>query len=409
MPYIPLCDIYYKTELDWEYEYQQRYNNIFTKKLGLHIKEYNRTKEYEAFYCHNEDVMNLQNNIMFNFLKLQKLLNKIPGAGIQQFMKSCLIEEIQSSNEIEGVRSTRKEIQEAISAQITSNKSVRLWGIINKYLKIMNDEEIDLITPSDIRYLYNDFILDEILKDKPENEPDGILFRKNSVDVVTETDKIIHRGLYPENKIISFMEQSLQILHDINIPIFIRISVFHYLFGYIHPFYDGNGRMSRFITSYFLSKTLHPTVALRLSVLIKKHKKEYYKLFEKTNSQNNAGDLTTFIIWSLKLINLSVTNTTDILYEKRKKFIELKTKLESIDFEFLSSDKTSKRIYNILLQAAIFSDIGATTQEIVDTLNISKRTVDSKIKDIPEQILYIDKTSRPYHYKLKTFFLENYK
>lgn len=403
MAYIPLYEIYYKQNNEWFPEYQKRFNNLFAKHLDISIKEFNREKEFQLFYCHTEYIVTLQNKIMFDFLRLQKLFNLLPGAGIDQFLKSCIIEEIQSTNEIEGVRSTRQEIREAIFAQGKYNPDVRLWGIVNKYNKIINDENIKLKTCEDIRNLYDDFILDEIKRNNTSDIPDGNIFRKNSVDIVSGTQKTIHRGVYPESKIIDYMTKALQFLQDDSVSIFIRIAVFHYLFGYIHPFYDGNGRMSRFITSYFLSKNLHPTIALRLSVLIKQHKNDYYKLFENTNAQINCGDLTPFIIWSLEFIASAITSTCKLLFEKYELFSSLNQKLDEM---LKNEDKTTKRVYNVLLQAAVFSDMGATSQEIVQTLKLSKRTIDARIKEIPNEILLADKTSRPYHYKLRLSFFE---
>lgn len=403
MAYIPLYEIYYKQNNEWFQEYQKRFNNLFAKHLDINIKEFNREKEFQLFYCHTEYIVTLQNKIMFDFLRLQKLFNLLPGAGIDQFLKSCMIEEIQSTNEIEGVRSTRQEIREAIFAQGKYNPDVRLWGIVNKYNKIINDENIKLKTCEDIRNLYDDFILNEIKRNNTSDIPDGNIFRKNSVDIVSGTQKTIHRGVYPESKIIEYMTKALQFLHDDSVSIFIRIAVFHYLFGYIHPFYDGNGRMSRFITSYFLSKNLHPTIALRLSVLIKQHKNDYYKLFENTNAQINCGDLTPFIIWSLEFIASAITSTYKLLFEKYELFSSLNQKLDEM---LKNEDNTTKRVYNILLQAAVFSDMGATSHEIVQTLKLSKRTIDARIKEIPNEILLADKTSRPYHYKLRLSFFE---
>lgn len=403
MTYIPLYEIYYKQNNEWFPEYQKRFNNLFAKHLDISIKEFNREKEFQLFYCHTEYIVTLQNKIMFYFLRLQKLFTLLPGAGIDQFLKSCMIEEIQSTNEIEGVRSTRQEIREAIFAQGKYNPDVRLWGIVNKYNKIINDENIKLKTCEDIRNLYDDFILDEIKRNNTSDIPDGNIFRKNSVDIVSGTQKTIHRGVYPESKIIDYMTKALQFLQDDSVSIFIRIAVFHYLFGYIHPFYDGNGRMSRFITSYFLSKNLHPTIALRLSVLIKQHKNDYYKLFENTNAQINCGDLTPFIIWSLEFIASAITSTYKLLFEKYELFSSLNQKLDEM---LKNEDKTTKRVYNVLLQAAVFSDMGATSHEIVQTLKLSKRTIDARIKEIPNEILLADKTSRPYHYKLRLSFFE---
>lgn len=81
-----------------------------------------------------------------------------------------------------------------------------------------------------------------------------------------------------------------------------RVSLFHYLLGYIHPFYDGNGRLSRFLTSNYLCDD-NPFLALSLSQHIYAHKEAYYKAFTITNDPRNRGDLTYFVLSFLKLLS----------------------------------------------------------------------------------------------------------
>ena len=400
MEYVTLRKIYYENQKDtliWENEYKQRFDNPFSEHLGIFIKEIDRRHEYEAFFCYTKEVINLQEKIMTDFLKLKELIDILPGACIDQFLRSCLIDEIKSSNDIENVKSTRREIKEAVLQQEKQNRKIRLWGIVNKYIKIIHNENIPLKTCEDIRALYNDFILDEIIREDKDDKPDGILFRKGTVNVGADFQKPVHKGVYPESKIIVYLNKSLKLLQNKNISKLIRVAVFHYLFGYIHPFYDGNGRMSRFITSYYLSKYLNAAVALRLSLLIKKQRTQYYKMFEITTSEYNKGDLTPFIIWSLEFISLAVKDTEKILMCKYNKYVSFKEKLAKIESE---NDTTLNNIYNILLQAAIFSDIGATIKEIAVTINKSERTVGTKLRNISNDILLIDDSSRPYHYKL---------
>ena len=56
---------------------------------------------------------------------------------------------------------------------------------------------------------------------------------------------------------IETMDAALKTLHSQDFPLLVRLGLFHYFFSYIHPFYDGNGRTDRFITSYFLKKNFH--------------------------------------------------------------------------------------------------------------------------------------------------------
>lgn len=76
------------------------------------------------------------------------------------------------------------------------------------------------------------------------------------------------------------MSIALNILNDKEIPFLIRVIIFHYFFGYLHPFYDGNGRTARFIFSYYLAKEFDEIIALRLSIIIKRYKKNTMKSFK---------------------------------------------------------------------------------------------------------------------------------
>lgn len=122
-----------------------------------------------------------------------------------------------------------------------------------------------------MRALYDKLVLDEVRADDPSHVPDGQFFRKGPVSVMNASHKPIHQGVEPESKIIELMNQGLIILADGAIPALVRVSVFHFLFAYIHPFYDGNGRTNRFISSYVLSRSFSPIVGYRLSYSVKEH------------------------------------------------------------------------------------------------------------------------------------------
>lgn len=194
--------------------------------------------------------------------------NTLPQLAISQFTSKCLIDEILLTNNIEGVHSTRKEIGEILQDLSTRDKRNRFVGLVAKYAALEDNQSMSFKTCQDIRKVYDDIFYEEIKATDPENLPDGEMFRKSGVEVQSATQKVIHKGLSPESKIIDTMNQSLAVLNNDDIDIFIRIAVFHYLFGYIHPFYDGNGRTSRFISSYLLSRQLNPLIGYRLSYIV---------------------------------------------------------------------------------------------------------------------------------------------
>lgn len=172
----------------------------------------------------------------------------------------------------------------------------RFNGFVKHYKNLQEGKAMKITNVYALRRLYDDLIVPD-----PHDLPDGKLFRKEAVTIYNGSNGI-HQGSYPESQIIKDLSHALTILNDESLPILMRVSLFHYLLGYIHPFYDGNGRLSRFLTSNYLCDD-HPSLALSLSQHIYAHKKAYYKAFTITNDPRNRGDLTYFVLSFLKLLS----------------------------------------------------------------------------------------------------------
>ena len=405
MQYESLYKLYYKDTAVWEKTYQQRFSSPAACLLPFSVTQYNHKHGYQAFFCYNRELALLQEKISFDVGNCIRIIQEVPGAAISQFLHTCLIDEIKSTNDIEGVRSTRKEIIAAFSASESEKRALRLGSIVNKYVKIIEKQEIHLRTCQDIRDLFDDFLTDEIRRDDPKNLPDGTLFRKDPVDIVSGTQKVLHRGAYPEAEIIKQLDQALAILHDEGIPYLIRIALFHYLFGYIHPFYDGNGRMARFLTSYLLAQKFHPIIALQVSILIKKYRKKYYDLFSHTDAEINRGELTPFVVGTLQLIDQALCVTCDALENKKAQYDTI-LRIGKENQRLPLRNKTTLALCTLLLQATVFSDIGVSVKEIQEVLQVTENTVYTHLKKIPEEFLYIDKRMKPYRYCIKLESLE---
>jgi len=395
----PLKTIFHIDETEYENVYLQRIESPYTLIFDIESRADSRKKKYPMFTCITKEMMLLSDHIHELAIRLERVIRPIPPIAIKQFFMSCLKEEIQATNDIEGVHSTRKEIDLAIEQQQSpKNKfNVRLWGIVNKYQKLSAKEDIPFNSCQDLRNFYDDFVLDEVIKDDSKNKPDGILFRVGQVSV-SDGIKDMHTGLYPESVIIETMEKALAILNDEEIPRLIRISIYHYLFGYIHPFYDGNGRTSRFVTSYFLTKSISALLGVRLSITIKKEKRAYYKLFEETNSLLNRGELTDFILGFMQIIEKALSETISILENKYQKYARYSKCLKKGHIR-----KQDLPIYNVLLQAALFSDeMGATVKAIAVTLRRHENTIQRNLQRLQEDTNHIiaHKAHKAYRYEL---------
>ena len=281
MNYLSLYKASFKNNINYKELYNERFNMPNTIHFPIMIND------NPSFLYLNEEVLSLIEDI-------QTLSDKVTRAN-------PLIEGIIATNAIEGIVVNKEEVIDLLNTN-QPKEYKRLYGLVNKYRDILlKDKEFVPITDSlKLREVYNDILIQDIEKSDQHNIPDGLIFRRDIVNIVSST-KTIHKGIYPESKIIEAVDSALKILNDNKLPCILRVAIFHYFLGYIHPFYDGNGRISRYISSYYLSQTLDPIVALRLSIACKNRQKDYYEAFKITNDTRNLGDITYFAIMFLDI------------------------------------------------------------------------------------------------------------
>lgn len=400
MEYESLKKLHYK-QPDIENDvYCNRYNSDLTRHFDFDIKQYNHKTSYPAFLCYTEYMLLLEEKIGKKYEEFLYILNAVPPVVLHQFSLLCIVDEVKSTNDIEGVKSTRKEISMIIDE--VSPTTGRMGSVVQKYRNLLSKDNIVFSTCQDVRNFYDSFAHEEVVKDNPQNRLDGKIFRKDSVDITSVTGKTIHRGINPESNIVDAMTKTLNILNDKNLPTLIRVAVFHYLFAYIHPFYDGNGRTDRFITAYFLAEYFHPLIAMRLSVTIKRYRKRYYALFEDTDSELNRGDLTPFVEGFLKLLLASFEDTIKLLGRKQEQLKRYEKKLTTL----YSGDELTENIYYILLQAALFYGQGVTIQNLMSITKRSRATVQKRIDAIPGFHIVKGRLKNTYYYKLNLLVLK---
>ena len=151
MKYKLLSSLYYSDRDLYEQTYLNRYNSESTYRFNFNIGKNN------AFL--------VINNVIFKKIELIRDLDKdlliimksVPAIALNQYAKKCLIDEITMTNEIEGVRSTRKEINDILNDKDNKNKHKRLFGVVKKYEMLLKDDDIKLVTCNDIRNLYDEF------------------------------------------------------------------------------------------------------------------------------------------------------------------------------------------------------------------------------------------------------------
>lgn len=406
MKFIPLTKYFYQhTQEEYEIEYIRRLEAPFTVTVhfNIPIHQYNNRKSaYPAFLCYTGEILRLVEKFYKTYEQFLYTVNTVPPVVLYQFTRLSIVEEVKSTNDIEGVHSTKKEIREIIEKKGTHYH--RLQSVVHQYLELLGEEEIKFDTCQDIRNFYDDFTHQEITRENPQNRLDGSLFRKEPVQIQAATGKTIHQGLYPESRIIEALDQALSILHSEEYPLLIRLALFHYFFVYIHPFYDGNGRTDRFITSYFLSRKFHRLLAVRLSIYIKRNQSRYYHMLEEADSEKNRGDMTPFVMGFLEILIGSTEDTIGVLSRKNEQMRKYESRIDA----FQLKDKLLKEIYITLLQAALFYGEGISMADLMKVTGKNRGTIQKRIDEIPGNHLIVTKAGKTNYYKLNLMlFKEN--
>ena len=79
--------------------------------------------------------------------------------------------------------------------------------------------------------------------------------RQGAVDIWASS-KVKHTGVSPESKIEQMISQMINLVEGGAVPAVYSAFLAHFLFEYIHPFYDGNGRTGRYLLALYLSEPL---------------------------------------------------------------------------------------------------------------------------------------------------------
>ncbi len=193
---------------------------------------------------------------------------------------------------------------------------------------------------------------------------------------------------------------------SLNLHILIKIAISHYYFGYIHPFYDGNGRTGRFISSIFLKENYSWLTAMSLSQGSNKNRSEYLNIFDKTNQISSQGEINYFVDTFLSIILTGQEGILENLIQKDDLLTIIMEKIRN-DNNLFNEDE--RIIMEFMAQEYYFdsSRDGAGVKELKEVLSYTNNTIRNKLKELHEKDLIYKVKGRPVKYILSRNYLEN--
>lgn len=351
--------------------------------------------ENELFFAVPRELSILNEAVLRKERRVSSLYSSLPPVARGALIRSLVIDEVVSTNALEGIHSTRRQIDELLTEAHDScdllNK--RFKELANLYLGLTADEQVFPATAEDIRTIYDQVMQGEELGN---SAPDGTLFRRSGVDIIGNGGRVLHHGLEPEGAIISAISTMISVASSKDIPETYSAIAAHYLFEYIHPFYDGNGRTGRYLLALYLSRPLSLLTALSLSRAIAENKAPYYRGFKDAESPLNHGELTHFVIRLMEYISDAQDGLISDLTEKAAQIENVRQVIGELDM-----DERSHAALFMLAQFELFAAFpDANLGEIASYLEVSAQTARSCIKKLEDEEYVKAITKRPLRFVL---------
>lgn len=351
----------------------------------------------ELFAATPRETSMLTEKILLAERRVSRLWNQIPGVMRWDYIRHSISEELFATNEMEGVRSTRKETQDAVDAADKARKDgddpkARFSEFAKLYLNLTDKDSALPAGIADIRDIYDKVVLDEI---NENDKPDGDLFRKGDVEIQGPHGLAIHNGVKGEGNIGALLTDMIHLATSDEIPRLQSAIMSHFLFEYVHPFYDGNGRTGRYLLALYLNHDLTMPTVLSLSRTIAENKNAYYKAFMEAEDKLNCGELTLFVNTILGFIRKAQDELID----------ELEVRVDQLDKGWAVCDQLERKhglstkavsiLYGVIQEKMFDSTKSMTLNDAAYHIRLSKQSARKYVGELMDAGLVIQSGKRP--------------
>jgi len=261
--------------------------------------------------------------------ELKGIASTIPNQTI--LINTLGLQEAKDSSAIENIITTHDDLYKS-GLNLDSFKSLNAKEVQN-YINATK-KGFELISKSGL------LTVKIILKVQEELEGNKAGFRKLPGTVLksSSTGEIIYTPPQDPEEIKSLMSNLERFINDRSLCDFdplIKLSIIHYQFESIHPFYDGNGRTGRIINIlYLIHEKLQNLPILYLSKYIIKNKPDYYRLLQDVRETSNWEE---WLLFMIKGIEITARETIDLILQIRELMMQYKSTLRD-NYKFYSQD-----------------------------------------------------------------------
>lgn len=342
--------------------------------------------EHPLFYLVDRTVLAHYDRIMVRERTIEQLSSRLPGVAMRSYLSDLAVRSIVATDSIEGVHTTRRLISDALtsgdSEDPRAKRAVEFMNLLNTL-----GERRPPDTVEEVRKLY-DTLLEGHLDD--ENRLDGALFRAGPVHITSGT-KVVHKPPMGEEAITANVQAALNHALNPNVPALFSAIATHFMVEYTHPFYDGNGRLGRYLLVAHLGQTLTRLTTLTLPSTLNIQKSRYYKAFSAAEEPLNYGEVTGFLHVFLGLIEQAQEHLVEELESRDRAWRALGRRIAELEGSRTwtggTPGLTSKKLDDVLRllyllgQVQIFrAPVAPTSSELQEVLGVTAPTLRDRLK-----------------------------
>jgi len=247
----------------------------------------------------------IENMLLKRIEEKKKRLDKLrplSKEALKKLLEDIRLRHTYHSDAIEGNTLTLRETKLVLEEGITIGGKP-----LKDHIEARNDAEaFDLI----VKLVHEKkSISQDIVQKTHEMVTKGIL--KDAGKYRTDNVRITGSTTTPPSylKIVKIMDEYIQYIKKIKLNPIKKAAFIHHRLVWIHPFYDGNGRVARLLTNFHLMKKCYPPIVLK-----KEERKKYYDTLNKADH----GDLSSFANFIARAVNESLQYYLSVFIDEER-------------------------------------------------------------------------------------------